>query len=97
MARAALLGLFVLLSAGCVNAEAARAYRALPQGEQTAWDACYAMVRGRSCAGFKDVAAEVCMDDIGDRYALLPNTAARRETLVALGCPAPVVDAALRR
>jgi hypothetical protein len=97
MSRALMVSVAVLATS-CMTPEAALKFQALPEGEKSAWDACYPMVQGKTCPGagptWAGIAAGQCMNSVAERYAMLETPAARRETLVSLGCPAPVVDQA---
>lgn len=83
----------VVLLSGCAGAAA---FRALPETDVRAWNACYSMVRGRNCPTSGDAAsgvyASVCMDDVGGQFSALPSPDERRRFLVEAGCPSSVVE-----
>ncbi len=81
----------VLLLAACSTGSSGVRFRDLPEPERDAMDRCAPVIRRYgACAPQQDrigVQQDVCMDQLARRYAMLPDSAARRAFLVESGCP----------
>lgn len=81
----------VLLLASCSTGASGRHFRDLPEAERDALDACVPTIRRYgACAPQQDrigVQQDACVDQLARRYAMLRDSASRKELLLESGCP----------
>lgn len=90
--KAAIIVLALGMAAGCVDTSG---FRRLAQADQDAFKRCIRPIEPAiGCLGLTDISERMCVDGGSKTYAELPGLRARREWLVANGCPPAMVQPA---
>ncbi len=82
----------IVAIAGCFGTTGRDIRRELPPAECDAWDECASFVSAKGCPHAGDlILLGACGAKLGEQYANLPSTSARRAYLLEAGRPSPVV------